>query len=169
MTALVMVVEDDTVSLMAVKYVLQDTEFRTADFTTLAAALEFVTLQIPDLAILAPALDGESTGRVAYTLRKNGVPFVWLSENRESLPKPYRKDHLVTKPFIAATLLGSLTAAYLASHRGYHDLRHEGSPALTSPKCPQCEMVSAALHQAVSKHETAPVIKAIGGTQQLSA
>jgi hypothetical protein len=77
----------------------------------------FLDGRMPDLAVLAPTLRLEASSLIAFKLKQNNVPFVWVADGRGELPKPYRKGHLVSKPFTAATLLGSLMVAYLASHR----------------------------------------------------
>jgi hypothetical protein len=65
---------------------------------------------------LSSTLGLETSSSIAFKLKQNNVPVVWESDSRDELSKPYRKGHLVSKPSTAATLLGSLMAAYLASH-----------------------------------------------------
>jgi DNA-binding response OmpR family regulator len=139
MSIVVLVAEDDTVTLMALKYALSAADFTVVDFSDVESAIHFLNNQMPDFAVLAPTLGLESSSLIAFKLKQNNVPLVWVSDSRDALPKPYRKGHLVSKPFTAATLLGSLMAAYLTSHRGYADFEHVKMPGHDRPKCPNCE------------------------------
>jgi DNA-binding response OmpR family regulator len=138
MSIVVLVAEDDTVTLMALKYALTAAEFTVVDFSDVEGATHFLNGQMPDLAVLAPTLGLKTSSSIAFKLKQNNVPFVWVSDSCDELPKPYRKGHLVSKPFTAATLLGSLMAAYLASHRGYTDFEHVELSGRERSKCPNC-------------------------------
>ncbi len=139
MSIVVLVAEDDTVTSMALKYALSAADFTVVEFSDVESATHFLNDQMPDLAVLAPTLGLESSSLIAFKLKQNNVPLVWVSDSRDVLPKPYRKGHLVSKPFTAATLLGSLMAAYLASHRGYSDFEHVELSGRVGSRCPNCE------------------------------
>jgi DNA-binding response OmpR family regulator len=139
MSIVVLVAEDDTVTSMALKYALSAADFTVVEFSDVESATHFLNDQMPDLAVLAPTLGLESSSPIAFRLKQNNVPLVWVSDGRDALPKPYRKGHLVSKPFTAATLLGSLMAAYLASHRGYADFEHVELAGRVGSRCPNCE------------------------------
>jgi hypothetical protein len=44
-----------------------------------------------EAAVLAPTLGLETSSLIAFKLKQNNVPFVWLSDSRDALPNPYRK------------------------------------------------------------------------------
>ena len=106
----ILVVEDEFLIALDIAGVLEDNGLVViGPVSTAAEALNALTQQAIDGALLDANLGGQPVGAVADALRARKVPFAFVSGyGRERLPPRYREAPLVRKPFTGADLLAAV-------------------------------------------------------------
>ena len=84
----VLIVEDEILIAMDLKYILEDAGFKVLDTVTNASeAIEVIKTDIPDLVILDVFINGELNGiELAEIIKQNyKIPFYFLTANTEAV------------------------------------------------------------------------------------
>ena len=103
-----LVVEDELLVALDIESILSEAGMIViGPASSTAEALDLISAEVPDAALLDANLSGEPITEVARTLTEHGVPFAYVTGyGRESLPADYQAP-IVTKPFDADQLLAA--------------------------------------------------------------
>ena len=106
----VLIVEDETLIAMDLQDMLEDAGYRViGPVGSVAAALQLLGSERPDLALLDVNLGGENVFKVASELATGPARIVFLTGHSEQhLPEEHRHRPLVTKPFLPGTVLAAI-------------------------------------------------------------
>lgn len=106
----VLIVEDETLIAMDLQDMLQDAGYRViGPVGSVAAALQLLGDEKPDLALLDVNLGGENVFKVASELATGPARIVFLTGHSEQhLPEEHRHRPLVTKPYLPNTVLAAI-------------------------------------------------------------
>ncbi len=106
----VLIVEDETLIAMDLQDMLQDAGYRViGPVGSVAAALQILGAEKPDLALLDVNLGGENVFKVASQLAAGPARIVFLTGHSEQhLPEEHRHRPLVTKPYLPHTVLAAI-------------------------------------------------------------
>ena len=102
-----MVVEDDILLALDLADALRNAGHKIiGPFASAGAALQGMTTDRPEIAILDIDLNGHNSFPVADALVRENVPFLWLSASSPHiLPGRYRSQPFVSKPFATHGIL----------------------------------------------------------------
>ena len=108
----VLIVEDDVLLGMAIGICVQDAGYEIAGLArSVEAALETLSRQTVDAALLDVNLQGELVFPVANALAERGVPFVFVTAHpRGDLPETHRHRPIVPKPYYDAAISAALAS-----------------------------------------------------------
>jgi DNA-binding NtrC family response regulator len=106
----VLIVEDDVLLGMAMGLCVQDAGYAVAGLArSVEAALETLSHQTVDVALLDVNLEGELVFPVANALAERGVPFVFVTSHPPlAIPEKHRHRPLVPKPYYDAAICAAL-------------------------------------------------------------
>ena len=106
----VLIVEDDVLLGMAMGLCVQDAGYEVAGLArSVEAALETLSHETVDAALLDVNLQGELVFPVANALAERGVPFVFVTAHPPlDIPEKYRHRPLVPKPYYDAAICAAL-------------------------------------------------------------
>jgi len=106
----VLIVEDETLIAMDLQDMLQDAGYRViGPVGSVAAAMQIIGDDRPDLALLDVNLGGENVFKVASELASGPARIVFLTGHSEQhLPEEHRHRPLVTKPYLPHTVLAAI-------------------------------------------------------------
>ena len=106
----VLIVEDDILLGMAIGLCVQDAGYEVAGLArSVEAALETLSHETVDAALLDVNLQGELVFPVANALAERGVPFVFVTAHPPlDIPEKYRHHPLVPKPYYDAAICAAL-------------------------------------------------------------
>lgn len=105
-----LIVEDDALLGMAMGLCVQDAGYRVAGLAqSVEAALETLSHETVDAALLDVNLQGELVFPVANALAERGVPFVFVTaQPRQDIPEKHRHRPVVPKPYYDAAIYAAL-------------------------------------------------------------
>jgi DNA-binding response OmpR family regulator len=114
---LVLALEDRAVHGAMVERAIGEAGARVAGpFHSCRDAVSWLETHTPDLAVLDVSLGDEACAEVARQLRRNGIPFVVFSTNRqERAPREFRNVPWIEKPAMRHLVIALAEAARLAS------------------------------------------------------
>jgi DNA-binding response OmpR family regulator len=112
---LVLIVEDVPAISLALEDALADGGYTAVAVSSNAAALAWLDDRTPDLAMLDWLLSDGFTVELARVLRSRGVPTVFLSGHRRTLPSDMDDVIWIEKPVSFGDLIGALDS--LRDHR----------------------------------------------------
>ena len=106
----VLIVEDDVLLGMAIGLRVQDAGYEVAGLArSVEAALETLSQETVDAALLDVNLQGELVFPVANALAKRGVPFVFVTAHPPlDIPEKHRHRPVVPKPYYDAAICAAL-------------------------------------------------------------
>lgn len=106
----VLIVEDDVLLGMAIGLCVQDAGYKVAGLArSVEAALETLSHETVDAALLDVNLQGELVFPVANALAERGVPFVFVTAHPpRDIPENHRHRPLVPKPYYDAAICAAL-------------------------------------------------------------
>ena len=108
-TRCVFIAEDEMCLAMMLEDILVDGGYRVLKAARLPAALDMVSAEHIDAAILDVNLAGKEVFPVADELQRRGVPLMFTSGYGENgLPEGYRGWPMLQKPYIPDQLLAAL-------------------------------------------------------------
>lgn len=109
----ILIVEDDALQAMDLEFALRDAGFTVIGPTgTPSSALSMIDKKLPDCAILDYNLADETSADVAARLRSEGVPFVYVTGQKEwlSADKSAPQAEVYQKPYIQSQLIEFIVA-----------------------------------------------------------
>jgi CheY-like chemotaxis protein len=108
----VLIVEDDVLLGMAIGVCVEDAGYAVAGLArSVDAALETLSHETVDAALLDVNLEGELVYPVANALAERGVPFVFVTAQQVGdLPERYRHRPIVPKPYYDAAICAALAS-----------------------------------------------------------
>ena len=106
----VLIVEDDVLLGIAMGLCVQDAGYEVAGLArSVEAALETLSHETVDAALLDVNLQGELVFPVANALAERGVPFVFVTAHPPlDIPEKYRHRLVVPKPYYDAAICAAL-------------------------------------------------------------
>jgi CheY-like chemotaxis protein len=106
----VLIVEDDVLLGMAIGLCVQDAGYEVAGLArSVEAALETLSNETVDAALLDVNLQGELVYPVANALAERGVPFVFVTAHPpRDIPEKHRHRPVVPKPYYDAAICAAL-------------------------------------------------------------
>jgi CheY-like chemotaxis protein len=106
----ILIVEDDVLLGMAIGLCVQDAGYEVAGLArSVEAALETLSHQTVDAALLDVNLQGELVFPVANALAERGVPFVFVTAHPPlDIPERHRHRPVVPKPYYDAAICAAL-------------------------------------------------------------
>jgi CheY-like chemotaxis protein len=106
----VLIVEDDVLLGMAIGLCVQDAGYEVAGLArSVEAALETLSHETVDAALLDVNLQGELVYPVANALAERGVPFVFVTAHPpRDIPEKHRHRPVVPKPYYDAAICAAL-------------------------------------------------------------
>jgi CheY-like chemotaxis protein len=106
----VLIVEDDVLLGMAIGLCVQDAGYKVAGLArSVEAALETLSHETVDAALLDVNLQGELVFPVANALAERGVPFVFVTAHPPlDIPEKHRHRPVVPKPYYDAAICAAL-------------------------------------------------------------
>jgi DNA-binding NtrC family response regulator len=106
----VLIVEDDVLPGMAIGLCVQDAGYEVAGLArSVEAALETLSRETVDVALLDVNLQGELVFPVANALAERGVPFVFVTGHPPlDIPEKHRHRPVVPKPYYDAAICAAL-------------------------------------------------------------
>lgn len=109
-TRSVLIVEDDALLGMAIGLCVEDAGYEVAALArTVDAALETLSHETVDAALLDVNLQGELVFPVANALAERGVPFVFVTAHPpRDIPERHRHRPIVPKPYHDAAICAAL-------------------------------------------------------------
>ena len=109
-TPAVLIVEDDVLLGMAIGLCVEDAGYEVAGLArTVDAALEKLSHETVDAALLDVNLEGELVFPVANALAERGVPFVFVTAHPPlEIPERHRHRPIVPKPYYDAAICAAL-------------------------------------------------------------
>lgn len=108
----ILIVEDDALQAMDLEFALKDAGFSIiGPAGTPSSALSMIEEKVPDSAILDYNLAHETSADVAVSLRSEGVPFVYVTGQKERLrtDKSAPRAEVFQKPYIQSQLIEFIT------------------------------------------------------------
>ena len=108
----VLIVEDDVLLGMAIGLCVQDAGYEVAGLArSVEAALETLSHETVDVALLDVNLQGELVFPVANALAERGVPFVFVTaQSPDTIPETHRGRPVVPKPYYDGALCAALAS-----------------------------------------------------------
>lgn len=109
----VLVVEDEPLIGLDIAEALREAGYDVVGpFRAVAPAVHSLSCERVAVAVIDLNLGADTARPIVVALASRGIPFIWATGyGRDALPCEYRDRPLISKPFDAAALLGSLAAA----------------------------------------------------------
>ena len=109
--ALILVVEDEALIAIDLDAILQDAGYRVLVANSVPAALEMVSHQKPDVAILDVNLGGSTTFDLADALSVQNIRLIFLTgHSKKFIPERLRDRPIIAKPFLPSVVLEAVGA-----------------------------------------------------------